>query len=606
MADDTMTGQLVDDGDQPDSTADASQGQDPREAARALSHVRRPVAGRIRLACVLSALGALAGLAPFVGLVELADALLATPMDRDRVALVAVLIVLGLLLRGGFMSAALTITHLADVRLQAILRRRMIAHLGRVPLGWFTQNSSGRLRKTAMGDVDALHQLVAHHAVEMTAAAVTPLGALAYLLVLDWRLALLAVATIPLYAAAYAWMERGSGDTMRDLDESNARLGSAVIEFISGIAVVKAFGQARKAHAAYRQAAAEYTDSFAAWVRPNTRIEALAGLAISAPVVGLVTVAGGAWFVDQGWVTPGEALAGVLLACVIPVAIEPLGFGALNQRTAAAAALRIQRLLDVVPLPMPSSPQRPAGHRVEYDDVRFAYGGADDDHDVLHGVSFTCEPGSVTALVGPSGSGKSTLATLLPRFHDVTGGAIRIGGVDVRHIDPAELYRHVGFVLQDVQLPRGSIRDNVALGRPEATDTEIRDACRAAQIHDRITALPRGYDSVLGQDVRPSGGEAQRVSIARALLADTPVLVLDEATAFADPESETAIQDALAHLVGGRTVLVIAHRLSTITGADRIVVLDRGRVVETGTHTELLAARGQYARMWAAHEEVPA
>jgi ATP-binding cassette subfamily B protein IrtA len=298
----------------------------------------------------------------------------------------------------------------------------------------------------------------------------------------------------------------------------------------------------------------------------------------------------------------------VLLACVIPIAIEPLGFGALSQRTAAAAALRIQRLLDVAPLPMPSSPRRPAGHRVEYDDVRFAYGGDSDadNHDVLQGVSFTCEPGSVTALVGPSGSGKSTLATLLPRFHDVTGGAIRIGGVDVRHIDPAELYRHVGFVLQDVQLVGGSIRDNVALGRPEAADTEIRDACRAAQIHDRITALPRGYDSVVGQDVRLSGGEAQRVSIARALLADTPILVLDEATAFADPESEAAIQDALAHLVGGRTVLVIAHRLSTITGADRIVVLDRGRVAEIGTHTELLAARGLYMRMWAAHEEVPA
>jgi ATP-binding cassette subfamily B protein IrtA len=605
MADHIMTGQLVDAGHPPTSAGDANQGQDPREATRALSRLRRPVAGRIRLACLLSALGAVAGLAPFVGLVELADALLATPMDRDRVVLVAVLIVLGLLLRGGFMSAALTITHLADVRLQAILRRRMIAHLGRVPLGWFTQNSSGRLRKTAMGDVDALHQLVAHHAVEMTAAAVTPLGALAYLLFLDWRLALLAVATIPLYAAAYAWMERGSSDNMRNLDESNARLSSAVIEFISGIAVVKAFGRARKAHAAYRQAATEYTDFFAAWVRPNTRIEALAGLAISAPVVGLVTVIGGVWFVDQGWVAPGEALAGVLLACVIPIAIEPLGFGALNQRTAAAAALRIEQLLLVVaPLPMPSSPQRPSGHRVEYDDVRFAYG--DDDHNVLHGVSFTCEPGSVTALVGPSGSGKSTLATLLPRFHDVSGGAIRIGGVDVRHIDPAELYRHVGFVLQDVQLLGGSIRDNVALGRPEATDTEIRDACRAAQIHDRITALPRGYDSVLGQDVRLSGGEAQRISIARALLADTPILVLDEATAFADPESEAAIQDALAHLVGGRTVLVIAHRLSTITGADRIVVLDRGRVVETGTHTELLAARGQYMRMWAAHEEVPA
>ncbi|MEJ3655493.1 ABC transporter ATP-binding protein [Actinomycetes bacterium KLBMP 9759] len=575
---------------------------DPREAARALASIRRPVAGRVRLACVLGALGAAAGLAPFVGLVELADALLTTPIDRGRVATVAVLIVLGLLLRGAFTSAALTITHLADVRLQADLRRRLVEHLGRVPLGWFTRNSSGRLRKTAVGDVDALHQLVAHQAVETTAAVVTPLGAVAYLLVLDWRLALLAVATIPIYAAAFAWMERGSNDVMRKLDESNAQLGSAVVEFISGIAVVKAFGRARKAHAAYRLAADAYTRSITDWARPNTRVEALAGLVVSAPVVGLVTVAGGAWFVDQGWVTPGEVLAGVLLACVIPIAIEPLGFGEMNRRAAAAAALRIQRLLDVAPLPPPSAPRRPAGHRVEYDAVRFAY----DEGEVLRGVSFTCEPGTVTALVGPSGSGKSTLATLALRFHDVTGGAVRVGGVDVRDVEPTQLYRHVGFVLQDVQLLGGSVRENVALGRPEASDAEIRDACRAAQIHDRITALPQGYDSVVGQDVRFSGGEAQRLGIARALLADTPVLVLDEATAFADAESEAAIQDALAQLVGGRTVLVIAHRLSTVTGADRIVVLDGGRIVETGTHPELLAARGQYSRMWAAHEGVPA
>jgi ATP-binding cassette subfamily B protein len=401
-------------------------------------------------------------------------------------------------------------------------------------------------------------------------------------------------------------MERGSNEALRRLDENNARLGGAVVEFISGIAVVKAFGQARKAHAAYRQAATEYTDSFAAWVGPMNRLEALAGLVVSAPVVGLVAVAGGAWFVDQGWVSAGEALAGVLLACVIPVAIEPLGFASLNQRTAAAAALRIDQLLAVPPLPVPDTPLRPAGHRVVYEDVRFAYSDHGDDHDVLHGVSFTCEPGTVTALVGPSGSGKSTLATLLPRFHDVTGGAIRLGGVDVRDIDPAELYRHVGFVLQDVRLVGGSIRDNVALGRPDATAAEVEAACRAAVIHDRVTALPHGYDSVVGQDIHLSGGEAQRVSIARALLADTPVLVLDEATAFADPESEAAIQDALSHLARGRTVLVIAHRLSTITGADRIVVIDGGRVVETGTHPDLLAARGQYARMWDAHEEVPA
>ncbi|MGD9530342.1 MAG: ABC transporter ATP-binding protein, partial [Pseudonocardia sp.] len=291
------------------------------------------------------------------------------------------------------------------------------------------------------------------------------------------------------------------------------------------------------------------------------------------------------------------AMTGLLVALILPSTVTALGFGAQSRRTAAAAAERIADILDTPVLPVAEHPRVPEGHRVEFDGVSFSYDGR---VDVLHGVSLTLEPGTVTALVGPSGSGKSTLATLLPRFHDVTAGAVRLGGVDVREIAPTELYRHVGFVLQDVQLLRASVADNIRLGRPEATDEEVRDAARAAQVHDRITALPRGYDAVIGEDAQLSGGEAQRVSIARALLADTPVLVLDEATAFADPESEAAIQDALSELARGRTLLVVAHRLTTITGADRIAVLDAGAVVEAGTHDELLAAGGRYARMWEA------
>lgn len=219
---------------------------------------------------------------------------------------------------------------------------------------------------------------------------------------------------------------------------------------------------------------------------------------------------------------------------------------------------------------------------------------------MLRGVSLELRPGTVTALVGPSGSGKSTLATLLPRFHDVTAGAVRIGGVDVRDIAPDELYRWVGFVLQDVALVHGTITDNIRLGRPDATDAEVVAAATAAHIHTRIEQLPDGYATV---DAQLSGGEAQRIAIARALLADTPVLVLDEATAFADPESEAAVQDALSELAHGRTLLVIAHRLPTVVAANQIVVLDDGAVVERGTHHELLAAAGRYAAMWAAQEE---
>ena len=247
----------------------------------------------------------------------------------------------------------------------------------------------------------------------------------------------------------------------------------------------------------------------------------------------------------------------------------------------------------------------PAGHDVRIENVHFTYPprlGVPSGVKALDGVSVELAEGTVTALVGPSGSGKSTLATLLPRFGDPDSGAVRIGGVDVRDIAPTELYRHVGFVLQDVQLLTMSVRDNIRLGRPDASDEQVYDAARAAQIHDRILELPDGYDTVVGDGAHFSGGEAQRVSIARALLADTPILVLDEATAFADPESEAQIQQAIGALMVGRTVLVIAHRLGSITHADNIVVLDRGRVVEQGRQDELVARGGLYASMWASYE----
>lgn len=565
-----------------------------------LRELRSPVEWAIRVGCAISAVAALARLAPFIGLVGIVDELLKTPLDQHAIARWCVFIVIGLVASAGLGFLALGITHLADVRLQAILRRRTVARLGRVPLGWFSEQSSGRVRKAAMGDVHELHQMVAHHYVEMTAAVMMPIGGVVYLFFLDWRLPLLALTTLPVYVALYAWMMRGFSENMLRMDQSNNQISAAVAEFVNGIAVIKTFGQARQAHQAYRSAAANFVSFFSVWTRPMLRLEAIAGMAISAPVVGLLATAGAAWFVDRGWVTVSEGLACVLVALALPSTIQPLVYAAQNRRTAEAAAVRIHDLLATPELPVTSNPRIPADNRIEFDRVRFSYSGGTE---VLHGATLICEPGTVTALVGPSGSGKSTLAALLLRFHDVSGGAIRVGGVAVAEVDPAELYRQVGFVLQDVQLLHASVRDNVRLGRPEATDSDIEKACVAARIHDRIVALPHAYDSVIGQDALLSKGEGQRVSIARALLADAPILVLDEATAFADAESESAIQDALSELARGRTVLVIAHRLRTISGVDQIAVLDRGRVVETGRHDELLAAGGLYARMWAAHEE---
>jgi len=239
--------------------------------------------------------------------------------------------------------------------------------------------------------------------------------------------------------------------------------------------------------------------------------------------------------------------------------------------------------------------QIPASQEVRVENVSYAYGKG---HQALSNISFTLEPGTVTAIVGSSGSGKSTIARLLLRFFDPSEGRITLGGADLRQIESTELYRRIGFVLQEVRLINASVRENIALGRPSASQQEIEDAARAANIHDRILTLPRGYDSVVGEDAQLSGGERQRVSIARAVLLDPPILVLDEATAAADASNEVAIQDALSRFAQGRTLLVIAHRLDTIMHADRILVLEDGAIVEQGSHTSLLAEQGRYARLW--------
>ncbi|MCK3830099.1 ABC transporter ATP-binding protein [Pseudomonas fluorescens] len=569
----------------------------------ALDTLKRPVNRLIRLGVVFAAVGALVNLVPFIGLTELGRLLLAGNAHSHTLWLWAALVVVALSLGWMASGVALWLTHLADHRLQSSLREAMVRKLGRVPLGWYTDTTSGAVRKVVQDDLEDLHHLVAHHAVEVTAAIVTPLAGLIWLATLNWRLALLAVLTLPIYAVAYSLMMRGFGAKMQLLDKSMTRVSAAIVEFVHGIAVVKAFGQVGQAHRSYQQAVDQFSTQYAGWVRPLLRLEAFSSMALSVPVILLVSLGVGSLLLAQGWITALELFAETLVAVVIPQSLLVINQSLTAQRTALAAADRIEALLEVEELPTPKVCRMPQGSDIRFEQVQFGY---DPEHLILNGVDLYCPAGSVTALVGASGAGKSTLAKLVPRFHDVNAGRVCVGGVDVREIDPRQLYQHVGFVLQDAQLVHGTVADNLRLGRPEASDADVEAAARSAQIHQRIRALPRGYQSVIGEDAIFSGGEAQRLSIARTLLADTSVLILDEATSHADPESEALIQDALSALARGRTVLVIAHRLASICGVDQIVVLDQGRVLENGTHEQLLAANGTYARLWRAGTETTA
>lgn len=560
-----------------------------------LKSLRRPVRTLIRGGIWLGALGGVSALIPLFGLAALADTLQTTPPDLHRVAMLATLIIICGVMGWLATTLAMGLTHLADERLQARLRSRIIAHLGVLPLGWFTGTHSGMVRKAVEDDLTELHYLTAHHEVERVRALSQPIIGLFCLSLLNGRLALLAMATWPFYGMAYLWMMRGYRGNLQQMDRDLAAISAAIVEQIRNIVVIKSYRQARRIHNDYSQATSRFATFYGRWAGRTVRMEAISALLLSVPVIMLTSLAGGYPLVTSGQVTPVMLLAEVMVAMTLPQSFQTLHMGNAAFRKAQAAAGRLEHLLSSQCLPAPTHPRSPTSADVTFDDVSFAY---DDGRPVLSHISFTCAPGTVTALIGPSGAGKSTLARLVPRFYDVTEGAIRLGGVDVRQLDRATLYKQVGFVLQEVDLLHGTVRDNIRLGQIDARESDVIKAAQAAQIDSVIQALPRGYDTMIGEEHCFSGGEAQRIALARMILANRPVLILDEATSSADPNHEVKIQTALSHLARGRTVIVIAHRLASIAHADQILVLEDGRIIQKGRHETLVSQEGLYKNMW--------
>ncbi|WP_433665939.1 ABC transporter ATP-binding protein [Nocardia sp. CA-136227] len=572
------------------------------ENSSTLSGLLQPIRWRLRAAVLAQALGAAAGVVPFIAIAELGRALVGPGPDRSADAWLWVAVaVVALFVRTILLLTAGGITHFADNELQLHIRQRLVRRLGEVPLAWFSDRNSGAVKKVVTDDVESMHHLVAHSMLEITSAIVVPATSVAYLIWVDWRMTSVTLLPLIIGLGLYSVTAAAIGKSMPAYGQAMAEINSRAVEFVQGIGVVKIFGQTRRAHERYTRAASDFSSFFTAWVRSTLTSKTVAEVVLSPVVVLTVVLGGGAIFVTRGWLDAVDLLPFALLGVGLTAPVLSLFYASYELSMAKTAAEQVRQTLDTAVLPVSETPRVPLDNTVRLEGVRCSYDG---EVEVLAGVDLELAEGTVTALVGPSGAGKSTLATLVPRFRDVTAGAVTIGGVDVREMAADELYRRVAFVFQDVRLLRDTVAANIALARPDATRDEIIAMARAAAIHDEIQALPRGYDSVVGMDAQLSGGQAQRVSIARALLADTPIVVLDEAAAYADPESEAAVQDALSRLTAEKTVLMIAHRLSTVAGAHQIVVLADGTIAERGKHTELVLAGGRYARMWADYERI--
>lgn len=572
--------------------------RDARPSAFAkLFYFMRPDKGKMILSLALACIGEALGMVPYIVVGLLAAGLVESTLTLSMAAWLCVAAAFGQVAKFFFTWRSSMMSHGIAFKALRTMREMMAEKMARVPMGTIVDTPTGTFKNRFIDNVNQLEDAIAHFMPELPSNVFAPVLAMAIVFAIDWRMGLAGIATIPLGILFYLGMMRGYKEKMARYIASEQAMNGTLVEYVNGIQVIKAFGRSASSYGSFSRAVAEYHDSTLAWFRQSWVWMALVKAVV--PCTLLVSLPLGVWLLSTGQLS--------LPSFMVCISI-PLGFigGVLKFAQAASQISRMDACLNVIwdflGLPELTRPQERVelfGDSFSFENVSFSY---HEGEEVLHDVSFQTKPGSITAIVGPSGSGKSTVAKLMAGFWDASGGAIRYGGHDVRDIPFGQLMEHVAYVAQDTFLFDRTIADNIRMGRQDATDAEVEEAARAAGAYEFIERLPQGFDTPAGEaGARLSGGERQRITIARAMLKDADVVILDEATAYADPENEALVERAISELVAGKTLVTIAHRLSTIIGADQIIVMDAGRIIAQGRHGDLLASCPLYARMWADH-----
>ena len=585
--------------------------------------------GQYVLSVILAVIGVAFSVAPYFVVVGIVQGLMEGRQDFSfyltRCLIMAVLW-LGRVLFHAFSTAA---SHVATFAVLGEIRKRCTEKLARMPLGAVLTQSSGALKNTLVERIDSIETTLAHIVPEFTANLLVPVIIEIYIFTIDWRMGLASLVTVPIGMFSYALMMLGSGDFYQHTITATKALNDTAVEYINGIQVIKVFGKTKASYERFVHDAYEAAHSFIDWMRASILPMTFAMVVMPSTMVSVLPIGG--ILVKNGSLSPRDFVMVIILSVGLITPFVTLMSYSDDIRTMGTIFGEVRAILDAPEMVRPETGNVPEKNDLELKDVHFSYHSVTGlakkstaeteekgqntgtvkslqssvDTEVLHGVSMKIPEGSFVALVGPSGSGKSTIARLIAALWDVTDGSISIGGSDIRNI-PQEAYADkVAFVSQDNYLFNMTVRENIRLGRPSATDQEVEEAAKMSGCHDFILSLEKGYDTMVGSSGgHLSGGERQRISIARAMLKAAPVVILDEATAYTDPENEAVIQRSVSKLTEGKTLIVIAHRLSTIVDADRIYVVKDGRIHEQGTHEELLAHHDLYEKMWKAHMEV--